>query len=34
VLNHKTAGDTTMECWAVEVDENGELLEWSPVWGE
>jgi alpha-amylase len=29
VLNHKTAGDTTMECWAVEVDENGEFLEWK-----
>lgn len=25
VLNHKTAGDTTMECWAVEVDKEGEL---------
>lgn len=24
VLNHKTAGDTTEECWAVEVDPDGE----------
>lgn len=24
VLNHKTAGDTTEECWAVEVDPSGE----------
>jgi len=23
VLNHKTAGDATEECWAVEVDPNG-----------
>jgi alpha-amylase len=32
VLNHKTAGDTTMECWAVEVDENGKQWRmWSTV---
>jgi len=24
VLNHKTAGDATEPCWAVEVDPNGE----------
>ena len=26
VLNHKTAGDATEECWAVEVDGTGVFL--------
>lgn len=28
VLNHKTAGDGTEECWAVEVDKEGKPLPW------
>ncbi|EKG12012.1 hypothetical protein MPH_10907 [Macrophomina phaseolina MS6] len=31
VLNHKTAGDTTEECWAVEVDPEGRLFTIFPI---